>query len=159
MQSIDPTMSQKPSSSSSQGHPRRRCSIRLVTRGAERGEAQAYVQQLLALKSQAEAADPARLRADATSMLQQGSDARPGRAVTSRRAEIPAAEADIARLAATVRRLVPCQRCRQPMDPADTYFDQLGNQVCGNCVTKVIRSARAIGGWKSAGSRTPAFSA
>jgi DNA-directed RNA polymerase subunit M/transcription elongation factor TFIIS len=105
---------------------------RLMARGAAHDDAQAYVHQLLELKRQAEAADPARMRAEATTMLQRGaSPAQVAQTFTAR--GIPVAEADIARLAATVRPFVPCQRCRQLMDPGQAYFDNLGNQVCSSC--------------------------
>jgi polyhydroxyalkanoate synthesis regulator phasin len=130
MQSIDPTMSQEAVELLKQGQSAAVVFDRLVARGAARDEAQAFVQQLLDLKRQAEEADPARMRADATSMLQQG--ATPAQVVQYFESRgIPAA--DIARLAATLRGLVPCQRCRGLMDPSNTYFDQLGNQVCSNC--------------------------
>jgi Zn finger protein HypA/HybF involved in hydrogenase expression len=132
MQSIDTAMSQEAVALLKQGAPAATVFERLVARGAAPADAQAYVQQLLDLKRQAEASDPARLRAEATSMLQHGaSPAQVAQAFTAR--GIPCAEADIARIAATVRPFVPCQRCRQLMDPGQTYFDQMGNQVCSNC--------------------------
>lgn len=132
MQSINPTMTQEAVDLLKQGAPPATVHDRLVARGAAPAEAQAYVQQLVELKRQAEAADPARLRAEATSMLQHGaSPAQVAAAFVAR--GIPAAEADIARLAATVRPFVPCQRCRKLMDPGQAYFDNFGNQVCGDC--------------------------
>ena len=132
MQSIDPTMSQEAVELLKQGASAATVYERLVARGAAAGEAQAFVQQLLDLKRQAEAADPARLRAEATTMLQQG--ASPAQVAQHFAARgIPATEADIARLAATVPRLVPCQRCQQRMDPSQAYFDNFGNQVCSDC--------------------------
>jgi DNA-directed RNA polymerase subunit M/transcription elongation factor TFIIS len=132
MPSIDPTMSQEAVELLKHGSEPAAVYERLVARGATHDDAQGYVHQLLELKRQAEAADPARMRAEATSMLQRGaSPAQVAQTFTAR--GIPVAEADIARLAATVRPLVPCQRCRQMMDPGQAYFDSMGNQVCSNC--------------------------
>ncbi|MEP7122863.1 MAG: hypothetical protein ABJE95_18195 [Byssovorax sp.] len=132
MQSIDAAMSQEAVELLKHGSEPAAVYERLVARGATHDDAQGYVHQLLELKRQAEAADPARMRAEATSMLQHG--ATPEQVAQTFMARgIPVAEADIARLAATVKPLVPCQRCRQLMDPSQAYFDNFGNQVCSNC--------------------------
>lgn len=132
MQTIDAAMSQEAVELLKHGSEPAAVYERLVARGATHDDAQGYVHQLLELKQKAEAADPARMRAEAISMLQHGaSPAQVAQTFTAR--GIPVAEADIARLAATVRPLVPCQRCRQMMDPGQAYFDTMGNQVCSNC--------------------------
>ena len=106
----------------------------LVHAGAPFEESQALVHELLRLKAQAEARDPARLREAAAHMLMQGA---PMEHVLSYFASVGIAEEharpEIARIAEAVKSMVPCQTCGSPVAPRDAFFDAQGNQVCKKC--------------------------
>jgi hypothetical protein len=111
---------------------------RLWQHGVAEAEARALVEKLTALQREAEAADPALRRAHLTRMLEQG--AWPahlfehlrasGMAQQLARAEVDAVVAAFERRGEAMR---PCDRCRRPTPPQETYFDRLGNQVCRMC--------------------------
>jgi len=106
----------------------------LVRAGAPFDESQALVHELLHLKAQAEARDPARLREEAARMLMQGA---PTEYVLQYFASVGIAEEharpEIERIAEAVKSMVPCQACQSPMVPRDAFFDAQGNQVCKKC--------------------------
>lgn len=110
---------------------------RLVRMGADAGRARAILTPLVALKREAEARDPNRLRAEAAAMIERG--APPAEIVKHLVAAGIAEEfcrAEVDRLVEAHRRKQsarPCDRCGRPMDPARAYFDRLGNQVCHPC--------------------------
>lgn len=106
----------------------------LVRAGAPFEESQALVHELLALKAQAEARDPARLREEAARMLMQGA---PHEHVLQYFASVGIAEEharlEIERIAEAVKSMVPCQTCGRPVAPREAFFDAQGNQVCKKC--------------------------
>jgi hypothetical protein len=106
----------------------------LVSRGVAPEEARTAIDKLVALKREAEASDPKRLREEAKWMFMQGAGVED---VVTRFAAAgispghgrPEAE----KILAAVRAMVHCGRCRAPMAPSDTYFDQWGNRICPRC--------------------------
>jgi hypothetical protein len=106
----------------------------LVQRGAEPNEANACLTELLALKTQAEAANPAKLRAAMARMLFYGATTKD---VVAYCASLGVREEhampEIERIAASVRSMIVCQRCGQPVLPTDAFFDPSGNQICKIC--------------------------
>ncbi len=111
---------------------------RLVELGADPAQAGALVERLVELKRQAEASDPRRLRQEAADMIAQGAPHEAAlRHLTAAGIAEVHARPEIDRLfAAHQQRLAsmrPCDRCRTPTPPSDSYFDRLGNQVCGRC--------------------------
>jgi hypothetical protein len=110
----------------------------LVGSGLDGAQATQLVDQLLALKRAADACDPQRLRAEVLEMFWRGAPSEAalhhllsaGIAEEHARPEVDRLFAEHQRRLATMR---PCDRCRKPMDPAQTYFDIVGNQVCRGC--------------------------
>lgn len=113
----------------------------LVQLGAHPDQARSVVQQLMLLKQQAEARDPRRLLEDAAAMIRRGAPPdvalqhlmSAGIAEEHARPEIDKLFAAHWQRMASMR---PCDRCRTPMVPAESYFDLLGNQVCERCHTQ-----------------------
>ena len=111
---------------------------RLVEIGADATGARALVDRLVELKRQAEASDPKRLLQQAAAMIAEGAPAEAAlHHLTSAGIAAEHAHPEIDRLfAAHQQRLAsmrPCDRCGTRVAPSDTYFDRLGNQVCGRC--------------------------
>lgn len=106
----------------------------LVGNGVHDHEARALIDRLVMQKQQAEALDPNRLRDEAKWMLAQGA---PLEHVVQHfvRAGIVEAHArpEAERLAAIVRSSQPCDGCRMPVLPNESFFDRLGRQVCKRC--------------------------
>jgi hypothetical protein len=109
---------------------------RLLAHGVADGNARAIVDRLVALKRQAEAMDPARMREEAKWMLFRGAPIEHvvahfcAMGVSPEHA-LPEAE----RIAAAVRRMVPCERCASPVVPEEAFFDPQGRRVCKRCNT------------------------
>ncbi len=109
----------------------------LVRAGAPFEESQAMLHELLHLKAQAEAREPARLREQATWMLFQRAPVSDVLAYfTGLGIAEPHARPEIDRIAAIVPQMVPCQTCGRPMLPQHAFFDAQGNQVCKTCNVK-----------------------
>lgn len=106
----------------------------LVARGMSDADARGVIDELLALKRQAEASDPERLREEAKWMLMQG---RTVEQVVQRFAAAGIAEEharpEAERLLALVRRMQPCERCQSPMLVSEAFFDPAGRRVCRTC--------------------------
>jgi len=116
---------------------------RLVEMGASNDEVYAFVSDLVRLKNEAAARDPARLREEAKWILIRGGTVEDVVAafgavgVASEHAR-PEAE----RMLALVRTMRPCMRCRSPMMPTEVMFDTGGNSICPRCHTRdeIVRS-------------------
>ena len=110
----------------------------LVQLGADADQARALVQQLVALKAQADAQDPKRLLEGAAAMIRQGAPPEVAlHHLTSAGIAEEHARPEIDRLLAAhwqrVASMRPCARCATPMVLSESYFDPLGNQVCDGC--------------------------
>ena len=120
-----------------EGHPPEAVHAHLVAQGAANDEVYALVSELVRLKSEATARDPARLREEAKWMLVRGGTvddvvAAFGAAGVAEEHARPEA----ARLLALVRTMRPCARCQMPVTPAETIFDTMGRSICARCHTR-----------------------
>jgi hypothetical protein len=115
----------------------------LVAAGADQAEADALVGELIALKRQADAMDPARLREDAKWMLARGaSEDDVVRHFVGAGIAEEHARPEAARIADAVRRMRPCQRCGTLVQPGRMLFDTAGRSICQDCHTRdeIVRS-------------------
>lgn len=117
----------------------------LVAAGAEPEAARAEVTRLVALKTQAEAAD--RLRAQIVDGLRRGaSQPEVVQHLAGQGIDAEALRAEVATLAAAVVAegpTVPCQACGQAMASHQSFFDPWGRQVCRCCHAGVELAAGA----------------
>jgi hypothetical protein len=138
MQPFDPNLTQTAVRMMRQGYADEDVIGYLVQLGADAGVARALVDHLIALKRQAEALDPQRLRAEVAAMIAEGADYEDalghltslGIAEQHARPEIDRLFAAHAQRVASMR---PCDRCGTPTVPSEFYFDRVGNQVCAGC--------------------------
>lgn len=107
---------------------------RLVASGVSDPDARGLVDRLVALKRQAEARDPERLRNEAIWMFWHGaaSEQVVAHFVAAGVAE-EHARPEVDRIFARVQTLRPCDRCRRPMKPEEAFFDGVGRKVCRSC--------------------------
>lgn len=116
------------------GHHPASVFAQLRARGVADLDARAYVDQLVALKQQAAAMDPTRLREEAKWMLWQGA---PAEQVVERFKSLGIAEEharpEVERILASLRTMRACDRCRMPMAPEETFLDTSGASVCRRC--------------------------
>jgi hypothetical protein len=131
---VHPTLQAEAVEMLKNGHAPGAVFAHLCRRGVPSEESNACVAELVALKAQADARDPKRLREDATRMLFQGA---PIDYVVGYFASLGIAEEharpEVMRLAEAAKSMVPCQTCTSPMSPKEAFFDAQGNQVCKKC--------------------------
>ncbi len=119
------------------GHPPEAVHARLVELGGANDEVYAFVSELVRLKSEAAARDPARLREEAKWILLRGGtveDVVAAFAAVGVAGEHARPEAE--RILARVRTMRPCARCQMPMTPTETIFDTMGRSICLRCHTR-----------------------
>jgi hypothetical protein len=125
------------------GRPPEAVHARLCEMGGTNDEVYAFVSDLVRLKNEAAARDPARLREEAKWILLRGGTVED--VVTAFGAVGVAAEharPEAERMLALVRTMSPCMRCRAPMMPNEVMFDTGGNRICPRCHTRdeIVRS-------------------
>ncbi len=119
------------------GRPPEAVHARIVELGGTNDEVYAFVSELVRLKSEAAARDPARLREEAKWILIRGGtveDVIAAFGAVGVAAEHARPEAE--RMLAIVRTMRPCTRCGAPMLPNEVMFDIAGNTICPSCYTR-----------------------
>jgi hypothetical protein len=125
------------------GHPPEAVHAHLVELGGANDEVYAFVSDLVRLKSEAAARDPARLREEAKWILLRGGTVEDVVAAFGAVGVAPEhARPEAERMLALVRTMRPCQRCRAPMLPNEVMFDIGGNSICARCHSRdeILRS-------------------
>jgi hypothetical protein len=111
--------------------------------GGGNDEIYAFVSELVRLKNEAAARDPARLREEGKWILLRGGTVEH---VIAAFAAVGVAEEhsrpEAEKLLALVRTMRPCERCRMPVLPKDVMFDTAGRSICPSCHTRdeIVRS-------------------
>jgi hypothetical protein len=116
------------------GAPPEQVHAQLVAQGAPEAEVHAFVSELVRLKREAEARDPARLREQAKWMFVRGASVDDVvRAFEAVGVAAEHARPEAERILAVVRTMRPCQRCGTPIAPSEALFDPQGRSICVVC--------------------------
>jgi hypothetical protein len=129
------------------GAPPEQVHAHLVAQGAPEGEVHAFVSELVRLKREAEARDPARLREQAKWMFVRGASVDDVvRAFEAAGVAAKHARPEAERILAVVRTLRPCQRCGTPIAPSEALFDPQGRSICVVCHSRRDMGVPALRG-------------
>ncbi len=106
----------------------------MVARGVAPDAAQALVSELLALKQQADARDPKRLRQEGKWMFVRGATVdQVATYFVGLGVEEAYARPEAERLHAIALSMRPCRRCGGPTEPSEMTMDLQGNAICKSC--------------------------
>jgi hypothetical protein len=109
----------------------------VVGRGVDATTAKATVDELIALKRQADAQDPQRMRQEAKWMFVNATPVADVVAYfTSNGVPETYAAEEAERILAVVRTMRPCQGCGAPSESAELTMDAYGRTMCRGCVAR-----------------------